>query len=245
MGVIPGTRLGPYEILAPLGAGGMGEVYRARDPRLERDVAIKVLPRRSRAIRTASGASSRRRGRPGASTIRTSCGLRHRTHDGAPYVVEELLEGETLRERLAGGALLAAQGASTIASQIAEGLAAAHEKGIVHRDLKPENLFVTQGRPRQDPRLRPGEADQAELRRRRRRGPTATPGREPASSWAPSATCLPSRCAGKTADHRSDIFTFGAILYEMLTGTARVPRRLGGRDDERDPQGGAAAISQQ
>jgi len=137
-----GARLGPYEIVGPLGAGGMGEVYRARDSRLGRDVAVKVLP-----DEVAQDADRRRRFEKEA---RASSALNHPAiitiHDvgleaGVPYVVFELLEGETLRSRLSGGAPSAAQ-AIAWAIEIARGLAAAHERGIVHRDLKPENLFV-------------------------------------------------------------------------------------------------------
>src|ERR1700675_1669105 len=138
-----GDKLGPYEILALIGAGGMGEVYRARDPRLGRDVAIKVLPpsfsadadrlRRFEQEAKAAGALNH----PNVTAV-YDIG----THDGAPYVVQELLEGETLRSVLAGGRLPARK-VIDYSLQIVHGLAAAHEKGIVHRDLKPENIFVT------------------------------------------------------------------------------------------------------
>src|SRR5712671_5942882 len=143
MALTPGTKLGPYEIVSPLGAGGMGEVYRAKDPRLGREVAIKVLP--------PSFSADADRLRRFEQEARAAGVLNHPnitavydigTHDGAPYVVQELLEGETLRAALAGGKM-AQRKASDYAAQIAHGLAAAHEKGIVHRDLKPENLFVT------------------------------------------------------------------------------------------------------
>ena len=143
MTLAAGTKLGPYEILAPIGAGGMGEVYRARDPRLGRDVAIKVLP--------ASFSQDPDRLKRFEQEARAAGVLNHPnitavydfgTHDGAPYIVTELLEGETLRSRLRPGAL-SPRKAIDYAVQIAKGLAAAHEKGIVHRDLKPENLFVT------------------------------------------------------------------------------------------------------
>src|SRR5712692_9784412 len=143
MSLSVGSRLGPYEIVSPLGAGGMGEVYRARDPRLGREVAIKVLP--------ASFSQDADRLRRFEQEARAAGVLNHPnitavhdigSYDGAPYVVTELLEGETLRGRLASGALPVRK-ASDYALQIAHGLAAAHEKGIVHRDLKPENLFLT------------------------------------------------------------------------------------------------------
>src|SRR5262245_4932627 len=143
MTIQAGSRLGPYEVLAPLGAGGMGEVYRARDPRLGREVAIKVLP--------AALSADPDRLKRFEQEARAAGLLNHPnitavydigSHEGAPYVVSELLEGETLRARLAGGALPARR-AVEYATQVAHGLAAAHERGIVHRDLKPENLFVT------------------------------------------------------------------------------------------------------
>ena len=142
MTLSPGTRLGPYEIVAPIGAGGMGEVYRARDSRLGREVAVKVLP--------ASFSNDPDRLRRFEQEARAAGILNHPnitavydvgTVGDAPYVVSELLEGETLRSRLAGGAL-APRRAIDFALQIAHGLAAAHEKGIVHRDLKPENILV-------------------------------------------------------------------------------------------------------
>src|SRR6187549_1869510 len=138
-----GSKLGPYDILGQIGAGGMGEVHRARDPRLGRDVAIKVLP--------ASFSSDADRLRRFEQEAKAAGVLNHPnitavydvgSHDGAPYVVQELLEGETLRSLLAGGRLPQRK-IIDYSLQIVHGLAAAHEKGIVHRDLKPENVFVT------------------------------------------------------------------------------------------------------
>ena len=143
MKLIPGTKLGPYEIVSLLGAGGMGEVYRARDSRLKREVAIKVLPQ-------ALSLDADRLRRFEQEALATAA-LNHPNilavfdigaSEGAPYVVSELLEGETLRDRLRTGPIPVRK-ALDYASQIAHGLAAAHEKGIVHRDLKPENLFIT------------------------------------------------------------------------------------------------------
>src|SRR5262250_3210650 len=143
MTVATGTRLGPYEVLAPLGAGGMGEVYRARDTRLGRDVAVKVLP--------SSFSDDEQRLQRFEQEACAAGALNHPNilaihdvgkQDGSPYVVCELLEGETLRERIAATALPQRK-AIDYSLQVARGLAAAHEKGIVHRDLKPENLFIT------------------------------------------------------------------------------------------------------
>jgi len=213
-----GSRLGPYEILSPLGAGGMGEVYRARDPRLGRDVAIKVLP--------PSFAQDADRLRRFEQEAKAAGVLNHPnltavhdlgTHDGSPYVVQELLEGETLRAALAGGRL-SSRKAIDYSLQIAHGLAAAHEKGIVHRDLKPENLFVTN-----DGRVKILDFGLAKLTHVEEGGPgtnlpTATRGTEPGVVLGTLGYMSPEQIKGKPADARSDIFAFGAILYEMLSG---------------------------
>ena len=219
MALSPGTKLGPYEIVAPLGAGGMGEVYRARDERLKRDVAIKVLP--------ASFSSDAERLRRFEQEARAASALNHPniltvhdfgTQDGAPYVVSELLEGETLRAVLAGGRL-SPRRAIDHAIQTAHGLAAAHEKGIVHRDLKPENLFVTR-----DERVKILDFGLAKLVQQEvppggeTSAPTATVGTEPGVVLGTIGYMSPEQVRGKPADSRSDIFSFGAILYEMLAG---------------------------
>ncbi|MBI3665586.1 MAG: serine/threonine protein kinase, partial [Acidobacteria bacterium] len=143
MALPAGARLGPYEIVAPIGAGGMGEVYRAKDTRLGRDVAVKVLP--------AAYSNDPERLRRFEQEARAASALNHPNilivhdvgaQDGSPYLVTELLEGHTLRERLAGPPIPSSK-AIDFALQTANGLAAAHEKGIVHRDLKPGNLFLT------------------------------------------------------------------------------------------------------
>jgi eukaryotic-like serine/threonine-protein kinase len=219
MSLRAGTKLGPYEIVSPLGAGGMGEVYRARDSRLERDVAVKVLP--------ATFSSDAERLRRFEQEARAVAALNHPnilavydigTFEGAPYLVSELLEGETLRERLGGGSLPARK-VIDYAVQAAHGLAAAHEKGIVHRDLKPENLFITQ-----DGRLKildfglaklttaPAAADSASL------APTTPTMTDPGVVLGTVGYMSPEQVRGKPADQRSDIFSLGAILYEMLTG---------------------------
>lgn len=175
-----GSRLGPYEIVAPLGSGGMGEVYRARDERLKREVAVKVLP--------SSFSSDPDRLRRFEQEAQAAGSLNHPnilaiydigTHDGSPYIVSELLEGETLRSRLSGGAL-SPRRAIGHALRIAHGLAAAHEKGIVHRDLKPENIFITP-----DGRVKILDFGLAKLTQPEEGGagetnlPTASPGTEP------------------------------------------------------------------
>jgi len=213
-----GSRLGPYEILALIGAGGMGEVYRAKDPRLGRDVAIKVLP--------ASFSADPDRLRRFEQEARAAGILNHPnitavhdigTHDGAPYVVSELLEGETLRTALSGGKL-SQRRAIDYALQIAHGLAAAHEKGIVHRDLKPENLFVLK-----DGRVKILDFGLAKLTHTETDPgatslPTATGGTEPGVVLGTLGYMSPEQVKGRPADARSDIFSFGAILYEMLSG---------------------------
>jgi Tol biopolymer transport system component len=210
-----GTRLGPYEIVAPLGAGGMGEVYRARDPRLGRHVAIKVLPgdlstnpdRLKRFEQEARAAGILNH--PNI-TVVYDVGA----HDGAPYVVQELLEGDTLRAELAGGRF-SPRKAIDYAIQIAQGLAAAHEKGIVHRDLKPENLFVTR-----EGRVKILDFGLAKLIQPEPSGsasrlPTAT---EPGVVMGTLGYISPEQIKAEPADARSDIFAFGVILYEMLSG---------------------------
>lgn len=249
----PGSRLGPYEVVGPLGAGGMGEVFRARDSRIGREVAIKVLPasfagdadRLQRFEREARAAGTL--SHPNLVTIH-ELGDR----DGSPYIVMELLEGETLREKLsdagrtssrsrekgASGAEAPASstpspestGPATVAGRalpvrkvvdlgagIASGLAAAHAKGIVHRDLKPENIFVTR-----DGRVKILDFGLAKLS-----GPVNAEGSQkltadlettPGTVMGTAGYMSPEQVRGLPSDHRSDIFSFGAVLYEMLTG---------------------------
>jgi TolB-like protein/Flp pilus assembly protein TadD len=219
MTIATGSRLGPYEILGQIGAGGMGEVYRAKDPRLGRDVAIKVLP--------ASFSQDADRLRRFEQEARAAGVLNHPnitavydigTHEDAPYVVQELLEGETLRTALSGGKLPQRK-AIDYALQIAHGLAAAHEKGIVHRDLKPENIFVTR-----DGRVKILDFGLAKLTRPETGGspptqaPTATAGTELGVVMGTVGYMSPEQVRGQPADPRSDIFSFGAILYEMFSG---------------------------
>ena len=217
MALTSGTKLGPYEILAPLGAGGMGEVYRARDARLNREVAIKVLP--------AAFARDPERLRRFQQEAQAVAVLNHPNilavhdfgeHEGSPYLVTELLEGETLRERLRSGALPVRK-ATAYSEQVARGLAAAHEKGIVHRDLKPENIFVTR-----DGRVKILDFGLAKLTHPEDAvlsdAATLASQTEPGVVMGTVGYMSPEQVKGQSADHRSDLFSFGAILYEMLSG---------------------------
>jgi len=216
MTLIAGMILGQYEIRSPLGAGGMGEVYRAHDPRLNREVAIKVLP--------ASLTSDPDRLRRFEQEARAAAALNHpnilvvyqmATHDGLSYMVSELLEGETLRERLRHGPIPLRK-AIDYEVQIAHGLAAAHDKGIVHRDLKPENLFLTK-----DGRVKIldfGLAKVTQPKDDSGQMNTLTQGTDPGMVVGTAGYMSPEQVRGKAADHRSDIFAFGAILYETVTG---------------------------
>jgi serine/threonine protein kinase/WD40 repeat protein len=218
MTVAAGSRLGPYEIVALLGAGGMGEVYRARDTRLGRDVAIKVLP--------AEFASEPERLKRFEQEARAVAALSHSnvlavydvgTHDGSPYLVTELLEGESLRERLSGGAMPVRKAVET-AVQIAQGLAAAHEKGIVHRDLKPGNVFLTK-----DGQIKILDFGIAKLvapktAEELAREPTVVEATAAGTVLGTVGYMSPEQLRGLSADQRSDIFAFGCVLYEMLSG---------------------------
>ena len=223
MPLTPGTILGQYVIRSPLGAGGMGEVYRAHDTRLDREVAIKVLPE--------SLTADPDRLRRFEQEARAAAALNHpnilavyqmATHEGVSYMVSELLDGETLRERLRRGPIPLRK-AIDYGVQIAHGLAAAHDKGIVHRDLKPDNLFVTK-----DGRVKILDFGLAKLAQPRDpSGVEATIagvegtmpyGTEPGLVMGTVGYMSPEQVRGKTADHRSDIFAFGTILYEMVTG---------------------------
>jgi WD40 repeat protein len=217
MNLTPGTKLGPYEIVSLLGAGGMGEVYRARDSRLKREVAIKVLPQ-------ALSLDADRLRRFEQEALATAA-LNHPnilavfdigTGEGRPYVVSELLEGETLRERLRTGPIQIRK-ALDFAMQMARGLAGAHEKGIVHRDLKPENLFLTK-----DGRLKILDFGLAKLTQTDSNSntsmPTVTHGTEAGVVLGTAGYMSPEQVRGQALDPRSDIFSFGAILYEMISG---------------------------
>jgi serine/threonine protein kinase/WD40 repeat protein len=210
-----GSRLGSYEILSPLGAGGMGEVYRARDTKLDREVAIKVLPEKLAADSTALARFEREAKAVAALSHPNILGIYDLgSDDGIAYAAMELLRGETLRERLDESALPQRK-ALEYGLQIAHGLAAAHEKGIVHRDLKPENIFVTsEGRVKI---LDFGLAKVSSVQPDETRSPTVA-ATEPGTVMGTVGYMSPEQVRGKAADHRSDIFSFGAILYEMLSG---------------------------
>jgi Tol biopolymer transport system component len=194
----------------------MGEVYRARDTKLDRDVAIKILPERLAADVDALARFEREAKAVAALSHPNILGIfDFGTHDGVVYAAMELLEGENLRERLSSGALPPRK-AIEYALQIASGLAAAHEKGIVHRDLKPENVFVThEGRVKL---LDFGLAKFMPAESASSQGPTAALGTEPGIVMGTVGYMSPEQVRGRPADHRSDIFSFGAILYEMLSG---------------------------
>src|SRR2546426_6213267 len=218
MTIAAGTRLVPYEILAPLGAGGMGEVYRARDTRLGRDVAVKVLPssfsadadrlHRFEQEACAAGALNH----PNILIVHDIG-----THDGSPYVVSELLEGETLRERM-GGTAQPQRKAIDYALQIAHGLAAAHERGIVHRDLKPDNIFITKDGRAKILDFGIAKLTQVEGIEAQTDIPTRRVDTGPGVVMGTVGYMSPEQVRGQKVDHRSDIFSFGAILYEMLSG---------------------------
>ena len=218
MTLIPGTKVGPFEILSRIGAGGMGEVYRAKDARLGREVAIKVLPsyfcrdlgrlRRFEQEARAAGALNH----PNILTV-YDVG----THEGAPYLVTELLEGSTLREQLRASPLPSRKG-TECAIQIAQGLAAAHDKGIVHRDLKPENIFVCRdGRTKildfGLAKLTAPEAEDATVTGLELKDETGV-----GVVLGTAGYMSPEQVRGEKADDRSDIFSFGVVLYEMLSG---------------------------
>jgi len=216
--VHPGTRLGAYEIVSAIGAGGMGEVYRARDAKLNRDVAVKVLPAEFGG-RPDALARFEREARAVAALSHPNILAIHDfgTANGISYAVMELLEGESLRQALADGALPPRR-AVDYAIQIARGLAAAHDKGITHRDLKPENVFVTAdervkildfGLARQDA---PAVATAATLT------PTITNPTEPGTVLGTVGYMAPEQVRGAAVDWRADIFSFGALFHEMVTG---------------------------
>src|SRR5450755_1575442 len=248
MTLTSGTKLGPYEIDSLLGAGGMGEVYRARDTRLGRDVALKILPE--------SFAGDSDRLRRFEQETRAVAALNHPNilaiydvgdHNGSPYLVCELLEGESLREVLEGGAL-AQRKTIDYGVQVAQGLAAAHEKGIVHRDLKPENLFISR-----DGRAKILDFGLAKLAQApvEAEGATMTHLRTSAGVVMGTASYMaPEQVRGDAVDGRTDIFALGAVLSEMLTGKRAFHRDTAAetmtavlKDDLPEPSGTQPAIA--
>src|SRR5438876_1818148 len=208
-----GSRIGHYEVVASLGAGGMGEVYRVHDTRIKRDAALKILP--------ASLAADQDRVRRFEQEAKAAGMLNHPnvlvvfdvgTHDGMPYIISELLEGSTLREHLT--KRLSIRKTADYVLQIANGLSAAHEKGIVHRDLKPENVFVLHdGRVKLLDfglvKLLQADFDEAQTRAR------AT---NPGTVLGTAGYMSPEQVRGDPVDHRSDIFSLGVMLHEMISG---------------------------
>jgi serine/threonine protein kinase len=224
MGLAAGTRLGPYEILSPLGAGGMGEVYRARDTKLDRDVAIKVLPE-AFAADPDRIARFQREARTLASLNHPNIAIIHGLEQAGDVhaLVMELVEGDDLSQRIARGPIPLDE-ALPIARQMCEALEAAHELGIIHRDLKPANIKVTP-----DGVVKVLDFGLAKLTE----ASTGTGGSPAALSMSPTlslhatmsgvilgtaAYMSPEQARGKTVDKRADIWAFGAVLYEMLTG---------------------------
>lgn len=228
MPLAAGEKFGPYEVQAHVGEGGMGEVYRARDTRLNRAVAIKVLP--------ASMVADPSRMTRFEQEARTIASLNHPNilsvydvgvHDGVPYLVMELLEGETLRERLNHGPLSVRKSVE-IGLQIAHGLAAAHDRGIVHRDLKPENIFITRdghtklldfglAKANAVPAAAKASANMSDFTMQTAQT-VQTLQTEPGVVMGTAPYMAPEQVRGEPVDHRADIFSFGAVLYEMLAG---------------------------
>jgi eukaryotic-like serine/threonine-protein kinase len=218
MSIPSGTRLGPYEIIGPLGAGGMGEVYQARDTRLDRTVAIKILPGHLAADPSLRARFEREARAVSALNHPHICTLHDiGEQDGVHYLVMEHLQGETLADRLERGAMTPEE-ALPIATQIALALAQAHRHGVVHRDLKPGNVMLTRngaklmdfGLAKQGPQAAP---------------PISSAVMTEASPLTAQGTIVgtwqymsPEQLEGTEADTRSDIFAFGAVLYEMLSG---------------------------
>ncbi|HZI66783.1 MAG TPA: serine/threonine-protein kinase, partial [Thermoanaerobaculia bacterium] len=212
-----GFRLGPYEVGEPLGAGGMGEVYRARDTRLGREVAVKVLPESLLSDAEALGRFEREAKLVAALSHPNILAIHDVGREGnVSYAVTELLSGETLRERMGTGAV-SLRKAVDYGRQIARGLAAAHARGIVHRDLKPENVFVTHD----------GHVKILDFGLARREAPAPVPGASAAATMARTRPgsilgtvgyMSPEQVRGETADYRTDLFSFGCVLYELLFG---------------------------
>ena len=219
MTLAAGTRLGPYEILSPLGAGGMGEVYRARDTRLGREVAIKVLP--------AAESADPERLKRFETEARSASSLNHPNivtihdigeSDGISFIAMEIVDGQTLRELVTEGALPAKR-LLAIAAQVADGLAKAHGARIVHRDLKPENIMVTREGLVKILDFGLVKLTQPETARgQESHTPTLSKGTEPGVVMGTVGYMSPEQALGKAVDFRADQFSLGSILYEMATG---------------------------
>ncbi|UCE60933.1 MAG: protein kinase [Phycisphaerales bacterium] len=222
MSLEAGAHLGPYEIVAPLGAGGMGEVYRAKDTRLDREVAVKVLPERLAKDADALARFEREAKAVAALSHPNILSIHDIGTEGeTSYVVMELLEGETLRKRVRRSAIHWRK-AAEYGAAIADGLAAAHAKGIIHRDLKPENIFLTKdgivkildfGLARMEPGFSVIPSEE------RANTPTVTLDTKPGTVLGTVNYMSPEQVRGQRVDARSDIFSFGSVLYEMMTGT--------------------------
>src|SRR5262249_7547799 len=226
MAVNAGSRLGLYEVVSPLGAGGMGEVYRARDTRLAREVAIKVLP--------AELSSDPSRLRRFEKEARSASGLNHPnivtiydigSEGGISYIAMERVEGETLRKQLVGGPMPTKKLIS-VATQIAEGLAKAHEAGIVHRDLKPENVMVTRDGLVKILDFGLAKLTHIESGEGESHLPTMT-GTSPGLVVGTAGYMSPEQASGEDVDYRSDQFSLGSILYELVTGRRAFLKKTG------------------
>jgi len=245
MSLQPGTALGPYQILATLGAGGMGEVYKAQDTRLDRLVAVKVLPGHLASSPEALARFEREAKAVAALNHPNITGIFDFGRAGATvYVAMELLEGESLRAALAQGPL-SARRATELAVQLAQGLAAAHDKGVIHRDLKPDNLWITRdgrlkildfGLAKQVGPGRPGALLATEVL-------SSGPHTEQGMILGTLGYMSPEQVRGEPADARADLFSFGAVLYEMLTGRRAFARDSASetmaailRDDPPEPE---------
>ena len=226
MTLAAGSRLGTYQLLSPLGAGGMGVVWKARDEKLDRDVAVKTLPARLVADEQALARFEREAKAVAALSHPNILAIYDFGQEGGRhYAVVELLEGQTLREVLAAGPLTPKK-AVEYGRQIAEGLAAAHARGIVHRDLKPENVFVTR-----DGHVKILDFGLAVQRTAAEANITSSPTEarvtEPGVAMGTPGYMAPEQVRGGVADHRADIFALGAVLYEMLAGRRAFERETG------------------
>src|SRR5580692_9280913 len=219
MPLAPGTKLGPYEILSPLGAGGMGEVYRARDTRLDRSVAVKILPAHLSADPARKLRFEREAKTVSALNHPNICSLFDvGSQNGTDFLVMECIEGESLADRLAKGPIPTEQ-VLKIGAEIADALDKAHRSGVVHRDLKPANIMLTKsGAKLLDFGLAKPTAPQATLATLTTAFPQQSPVTQEGTIVGTFQYMSPEQIEGKELDGRSDVFSLGAVLYEMLTG---------------------------